>query len=315
MHFDIIILGCGAATPTLRHAPTAQAVCWQGKWLLLDAGEGVQTNIRRFKVPLQKIDVVCISHMHGDHVLGLPGLLGSMNLFGREKSLTLIGPVDLEEYVRTSLKLTSTHIRFPMTFVPCGESIPVIVDSWGDNTLEYIPVRHRIEAYGYVLQHRPSLRNIKKTEIERLGLKRSEILELKSGRDVTRVDGTVLACDELCFPLSASTKYVFSGDTAPCDLLKSAADGADALYHEATFLHELKTTAKSTGHSTAKQAAEVADAAQVGALVLGHLSPRYRDEGKVLEEARAIFANTHLANEGLRIRFSASEKPRIDYLE
>ncbi|MCH1583943.1 MAG: MBL fold metallo-hydrolase, partial [Flavobacteriales bacterium] len=116
MQFEITILGCGAATPTLRHLPTAQAINWNGQWMLLDAGEGVQLGLRQQRIPFQKIDRIFISHMHGDHVLGLPGLIGSMNLLGRERTLHIYGPSNLESYVLTALKLTETHLKFNLNF-------------------------------------------------------------------------------------------------------------------------------------------------------------------------------------------------------
>lgn len=283
--------------------------------MLLDAGEGVQNNIRKYKVPMQKIDNVCISHMHGDHVLGLPGLLGSMNLFGRERPLSLAGPAALESFVRQALEHTKTYVRFPLEFISCDPTNPTILVEWGDNTLTSVPVKHRIEAFGFKLQNRPTQRNLKKEEIVRNKLQRSEILRLKSGLDVVRPSGEKLCSSDLCYALPESSTYVFSGDTAPCVALRESSKNADVLYHEATFLHNLQSTARSTGHTTAKQAADIAAATNVRMLILGHLSSRYRDESIVLTEAKETFFESHLANEGMRIRLVPGEMPRIDYLE
>lgn len=315
MQFEITILGCGAATPTLRHAPSAQAVNWQGKWILLDCGEGLQTNLRKYKIPLQKIDLICISHMHGDHVLGLPGLLGSMNLFGRERSLRIAGPSAIMSYVRQALALTETYVRFPLEFIDCArlDSQPVI--KWGDNAVYGFAVKHRIEAYGFKFTHEASTHKLYKDSIESYGLGRSEILSLKSGTDVTRPDGSVLKVVEHCEALKSAINYTYSGDTRPTESVMDAARDADVLYHEATFLQDLAATAKSTGHSTAQQAATLANEAKARLLILGHLSSRYRDESKVLDEARAIHPNVRLADEGLRIRLVPGESPSINYLE
>ena len=315
MQFEITILGCGAATPTLRHAPTAQAVNWQGKWILLDCGEGLQTNLRKYKIPLQKIDLICISHMHGDHVLGLPGLLGSLNLFGRERPLRLAGPSALESYVSHALELTETNVRFPLEFIDCAhlDSNPVI--EWGDNVIRSFAVKHRIEAYGFTLLHSPSSHKLHKDSIRQHGLTRSEILSLKAGVDVSRSDGSVLPVAEHCEPLKAVINYTYGGDTRPVEPVAEAAHDADVLYHEATFLQELAATAKSTGHSTAQQAAKLGYEAGVRLLILGHLSSRYRDESKVLNEAQAVHPNVCLADEGMRIRLASGESPRVNYLE
>ena len=315
MQFEITILGCGAATPTLRHAPSSQAVNWQGKWVLLDCGEGLQTNLRKYKIPLQKVDLICISHMHGDHVLGLPGLLGSMNLFGRERSLYIAGPSTIQSYVRHALELTETYVRFPIEFIDCAHLDGDPVFKWGDNTIHGFAVNHRIEAYGFTFAHRPSAQKIYKDSIAVHALRRSEIINLKAGADVTREDGSVLRVAELCAPLKPAINYTYSGDTRPTESVTKAARNADVLYHEATFLQELASTAKSTGHSTAHQAAKLGREAGVRLLILGHLSSRYRDENKVLEEAKAGHPNVYLADEGMRIRLTPGKSPSVNYLE
>lgn len=315
MQFEIIILGCGAAIPTRRHNPTAQAVNWQGRWILFDAGEGIQSAIRKYGVPLQKIDAICISHMHGDHVLGLPGLIGSMSLFGRNKPLRIFGPSSLQDYLRETLRWTHTHTKFPISIQECPESSTSVIDAWGDNSLLSVPVKHRVPAFGFTLKHTPSQRNVRKDLIIKTGLIPSEILKLKAGHDVERSNGEWLRTDRFCEPLKPAIKYVYSGDTSPCDDLINVSNRADVLYHEATFLHELRATAKSTGHTTAKQAGELAAKSAVDTLVLGHLSSRYRDESKVQIEAAAHHSNVYLANEGMTIRLTPGEKPRIQYLE
>lgn len=315
MQFEVIILGCGAAVPTQRHAPTAQAINWQGRWILFDAGEGIQAAIRKFGVPLQKIEAICISHMHGDHVLGLPGLIGSMSLFGRVKPLHLFGPSTLQQYITETLKWTHTHAKFPIVIQACPENAASTLEEWGNNALLSIPVKHRVPAFGFALTHTPRLRNVRKELISRHELTPSEILQLKTGRDVGRDSGEVLYAEQICEQLKPGISYVFSGDTAPSAALSELANGADVLYHEATFLHELRKTAKSTGHTTAKQAGEFATKSMVDTLILGHLSSRYRDETVVLTEAATHHANVHLADEGMKIRLAPGEKPRIRYLE
>lgn len=315
MQFEVTILGCGAATPTLRHAPTAQAINWHGKWILLDCGEGVQTNIRRYKIPLQKIELICISHLHGDHVFGLPGLLGSMNLFGRERPLRIVGPVALKEYVSQALDLTETHIRFPIEYTDCADSKGIPVITWGDNTVRSFPVKHRIEAYGFAFSHHPTTHKIRKESIVSHGLLRSEILGLKAGNELNRSTGEVLRVADHCEPLQPAISYAYSGDSRPCDSVLAASQDADVLYHEATFLHDMASTAKSTGHSTAQEAARLGRKANAHLLILGHLSSRYRDEGRVLEEAQCFHNNVRLAKEGMRIRLIPGEKPSVSYLE
>jgi len=315
LRFEIVILGCGAATPTLRHNPTSQAVNWDGRWFLVDAGEGVQLGIRRHRIPLQKIEGICISHLHGDHVLGLPGLLGSMNLFGRTASLNIYGPIGLEQFVKQALKSTETYVRFQLIFHSNSKDACESILQWGDCTVQSVPVKHRIPAYGYVFDYVPTIRNIKKEAIRTYLLQRSEILTLKAGKDVLRKDGKSIRVDDACMPSKSSLRYAYSGDTTPCDSFIQAARNADVIYHEATFMTALEKTARKTGHSTAFQAGHVAIEAEATHLVIGHLSSRYRDEEAVLEEAKTAFVNSSLAQEGMRIRLNPQTKRTETYLE
>ena len=293
-------MGCGAATPTLRHLPTSQSILWNGQLSLIDAGEGVQLSLRKQRIPFQKIDRVFISHMHGDHVLGLPGLIGSMNLLGRQRPLILHGPASLESFVRTTLNLTETHLKFPLHFkLNDAEKMTAIFNENGA-TISSFPVKHRIEAYGYLFNYEAIHLNIRKDQIQSLGLQRSEIIQLKKGNDVHRTDGTVLRTIDACHRKEKPIRYVYSGDTRPCDSVRTAAEGADLLYHESTFLDEKRQKAKETGHSTALQAGQIAFEASVRKLIIGHFSSRYRDEQLLLREAQSVFKQVELANEGMR---------------
>ena len=298
MRFDVTILGCGAATPTLRYQPTSQILNIGEKWFLLDAGEGVQKSLRSHHVPFQKIERVFISHMHGDHVLGLPGLIGSMNLLGRKKPLGIHGPANLERWLMEGLRLTETHLNFEIQFSSNNQDELTL--AWAEGEIEVLsaPVNHRIEAYAYRFNWSPRLLNLKKSSLELLNLKRTEIIQLKKGHDVQRTDGSTLKASEHCHPLNPGLSYVFSGDTTPCSMLNALALDADLMYHEATFAEALSLRAKQTGHSTAKQAATTALDANVGALLIGHFSSRYRSLDGLLKEARETFDRVQLAEEG-----------------
>jgi ribonuclease Z len=296
--FDVTILGCGAATPTLRYQPTAQILNIIGNWILLDAGEGVQKSLRAQKVPFQKINRIFISHMHGDHVLGLPGLVGSMNLLGRTKPLFIHGPASLERWLMECLRLTESYLKFEINFRPNQKDKQSCAWEDGEIVVDSTPVKHRIEAYAYRFQWSPNARNVKKAKIESLDLKRSEIILLKKDIEVQREDGTLLSPDDVCHPMGVGRSYVFSGDTAPCSNLTSLAAGANLLYHESTFAESLLDKAKQTGHSTARQAAQTAKEAGVKRLLLGHFSSRYRSLTVLLNEARQLFEDSELAVEG-----------------
>lgn len=298
MRFDVTILGCGAATPTLRYQPTAQVLNIEEKWFLLDAGEGVQKSLRSQRVPFQRIERIFISHMHGDHVLGLPGLIGSMNLLGRKKPLALHGPANLERWLMEGLRLTETHLKFELEFVtndPKG-----LVAAWNEGNIEVVsaPVNHRIEAYGYRFNWHSNTRNVRKESIDYLDLKRSEIIKLKRGEDVLRANGENVLVESVCLPKVQDVSYVYSGDTTPCDTLIALSQNANLLYHEATFAESLKAKAKQTGHSTASQAGITARETGVRQLLLGHFSSRYRSLDRLIEEASHVFPRVELAEEG-----------------
>ena len=303
MQFELTILGCGAATPTLKHLPTAQALIWNGQLSLIDAGEGVQIALRKQRIPFQKIDRIYISHMHGDHVLGLPGLIGSMNLLGRKRNLVLHGPASLESFVRSTLKLTETHLKFALHFEPNDPNQSDVIFKEKGVTVWSIPVKHRIEAYGYRFDYNAPLHNIRKDQIQSLNLLRSEIIQLKKGLDVMRKDGSTVLFKDACHRKANPKRYVYSGDTRPCDAIRDAALNADILYHEATFLQDRHKTAKDTGHSTAIDAAKIALDSKVKSLIIGHFSSRYRDEDVLLAEAQSVFNQTQLANEGKHFSF------------
>ena len=278
---------------------TAQALNVHEKWFLFDAGEGVQVSLRRHKVPFSKIHHVFVSHMHGDHVLGLPGLIGSMNLLGRKEALTLHGPEALEPWLMENLRLTATYLQFPLNFEvnPPGE----VRLAWEHASFRVtaFPVQHRVATHGFRVDESPRMGSIRRSAIERLALSFEEIRALKSGRAVR--DGAVQP-DEVCDPGPAVRSYAFAADTRPSPLVTNAVAGATCLYHEATFKSDLAARARETGHSTAQQAAEVALEAGVERLVIGHFSSRYRDLSPLLAEAQAIFPLTMLASDGLRIQ-------------
>ena len=277
---------------------TAQALNVHEKWFLFDAGEGVQVSLRRHKVPFSKIHHVFVSHMHGDHVLGLPGLIGSMNLLGRKDALTLHGPEALEAWLMDNLRLTATHLQFPLNFEvnPPGE----VRMAWEQSTFRVMafPVQHRIPTHGFRVDERPRMGSIRRESIAGLELSFEEIRLLKSGRAIR--NGSVKP-EEVFDAGPAIRSYAFAADTRPSTRVVEAVTEATCLYHEATFKADLAARARETGHSTAEQAARIALDAGVGRLVVGHFSSRYRDLTPLLAEAQAVFPSTTLASDGMKI--------------
>lgn len=299
--FEITIIGCGAAAPNLRFNTTSQVVNIHEKWLLIDAGEGVQLGLRRHKVPFSRIHHIAISHMHGDHVLGLPGLIGSMNLLGRKAPLKLFGPVALEPWLMETLRLTSTFLQFPLEFHATTEGSSEVIWDEATFTVSAFPTQHRIPTHGFLIREKPLEWNLKREAVTLHQLTVDEMKALKGGKAV-REGKFAISPETACSPPPPPRSYAFAADTRPSEKVVEAVSGADVLYHEATFKQELSQRARETGHSTAQQAAQVAAAAGVGRLILGHFSARYRDLIPLLDEARTVFSNVILASDDEVIR-------------
>ncbi len=300
MKFELTILGCGSATPTLARHPTAQLLNIQEKYFLVDCGEGTQLQLRRYKVRFQRIERIFISHLHGDHYLGLIGLISTLHLLGRTKELHLHGPPPLQEIIEGHLLHSGTYLRFPLHFHPL-EKEGVVHE---DNVLriETIRLDHRIPCWGFLFREKPKKRNIRKDKIAEYGLTIPEIRNIKEGAGHKDQSGRLVPNEELTLPPPRACGYAFCSDTRYDEELPEKLRDIDVLYHEATFLKELEERARETYHSTAGQAGKVAKEAGVRRLILGHYSARYRDTGPFLEEARECFPRSELAWDGKVIR-------------
>lgn len=298
MTFEVTILGCGAATPTLRHHPSAQFVNLHDKFFLVDCGEGTQMQLRRYKVKMQRIHHIFISHLHGDHFFGLPGLLASMNLLGRDKTLHIFGPPQLENILKALQENGEFRLGFELQFHHTQANTAECILEDASLEVFSFPLDHRIPCTGFLFREKGRARNVPKSLIQELGLMVSEIVLLKKGELVRREDGTLLDPDKLLPKAPSPRAYAYCSDTKYSSKVIEAVKDCNLLYHEATFTHELIGRAEQTFHSTAKQAAEVAHLARAQQLILGHFSARYRDESVLLNEAREVFPNTELADEG-----------------
>lgn len=298
MNFDITILGCGAATPTQRLAPTAQFVSIHEQSILLDCGEGTQIRLRQLGIKMQKIQVICISHLHGDHIFGLVGLLSTYSLLGRTKELSIIGPPDLEEWVLHTLKISASYLTFPLNFITTSSKEELLVWESEHVQIYSVPLKHRIACSGYLLREREHPRKIFKSAIEEFQLGIEEMVHLKRGMEIERENGQVISPEMVCEPSVPVRSYFFCTDTLPLSKSFDLLFGIDLLYHESTFLEEHVERAKSTFHSTAKQAAVVANHLRAKKLLLGHFSARYPDYQAFVDEAKEVFTQVELAEEG-----------------
>lgn len=291
----LTILGYNSAIPTVKSAPTAQFLEMEERCFLIDCGEGTQVQLRKAKAKFSKINHIFISHLHGDHVFGLPGLISSFRLLGRETPLRVYGPKGIKEMMETIFRITETHQGFEVVFHELSSKKSEKV--FEDNRVEVftIPLDHRIYCNGYLFKEKPKERHLNMQEISKYPeIEICDYHNLKRGKDIQLSDGYILKNENLTKPAEPSVSYAFCSDTRYLESIIPIIKNVDVLYHEATFLHDLKKMADYTGHSTALEAAKIARKANVKKLILGHFSNRYNDLSVFLNEACEIFPETYL---------------------
>lgn len=291
----LTILGFNSAIPTINSAPTAQFLEMDERHFLIDCGEGTQVQLRKAKAKFSRINHIFISHLHGDHCFGLPGLIASFRLLGRETPLHIYGPKGIKEMLETIFRITETHQGFEMIYHELDKNYSEKI--YEDNRVEVftIPLNHRIYCNGYLFREKPKERHLNMEEIAKYPeIETCDYRNLKLGKDFVLSDGYVLKNEILTKAPSPSVSYAFCSDTRYLESVVPIIENVDVLYHEATFLHDLKEMADYTGHTTALEAAQIAQKAKVGKLILGHFSNRYSDLSVFTDEARAVFPNTFL---------------------
>lgn len=297
--FEVNILGCGSAKPTLKHLPTSQIVNIRGKYYMIDCGEGAQTQMQKMRLPMARIGHIFISHNHGDHVFGLPGLISTMALLGRTAELHIHGPQQLQEFLDNIIRIYCEGITFQIIFHPVDTRVHNIIYKDRSVTVWSIPLKHRIPCSGFLFRETPPLPHIRREMIDAFNIPFSQINNIKVGASWTTEDGTVILNERLVTPADKARSYAYCSDTSYLPKLTEILQDVTLLYHEATYPEEFVKRASETLHSTASQAATIAQKSQVGKLCIGHFSARVSDEKALLAEATAIFPQTTLANEGL----------------
>jgi len=299
--FELLILGSSAAIPTSERNQTSQILNICERWFLIDCGEGTQIQLRKFKSKLQAIDHIFISHLHGDHFFGLPGLISSMHLLGRKQDLNIYGPPALQSVIETVIQASETVLSFRINWQVTQNKKQMLL--FEDEKVEVLsfPLKHRIYCTGFLFREKPLLRNIDKFQLEKQGLSTADIPALRAGKDVKNKDGKKIKNAAVTLDPPLPRSYAYCSDTAYSKKVCSFIQKTDLLYHESTFLEDNKERAKKTYHSTAAQAAQIAVEAGAGALILGHFSTRYTDLNQFLEEAKPIFSNVSLGIDGKKI--------------
>lgn len=298
MTFRLKILGSNSATPAYGRHHSAQLLNVQNHHFLIDCGEATQIQLSRYKCKTQRINHIFISHLHGDHYLGLMGLIFTMHLMGRQADLHLYGQKGLQEIIITQLKYSNTVLNYNIIFRELDPDTPELL--FDDESVEVrsFPLNHRIPCCGFVIKEKPKPYRINKEKLP-ADLSLANIARLKKGEDVYDENGQLqYKNEELTLPPRKSRTYAYCSDTKYAESILPFISGADLLYHEATFLVERAMWAEHTYHSTTTQAAEIARKAGVKQLIIGHFSARYKDLTPFLAEAREVFDNTLLATEG-----------------
>ncbi|MBX7183068.1 MAG: ribonuclease Z [Bacteroidia bacterium] len=300
---NILILGSGSATPTLTRNPTAQLLEVSGRLFLIDCGESTQISLLRKKIPLLKINHIFISHLHGDHWLGLPGLISSMHLGGRTEPLHLFCPKGLDEILSIIFNHSDTHLQFQINYHFHSTDSKQLI--WENSFLEIFsfPLLHKIQCNGFLFQEKPKLRNLRREAIEIHHIPVEDMMAIKAGSDWINSQGHTIPNALLTTPPKPSSSYAFCSDTAFHPKLNDYIHQVKVLYHEATFTQELESRAQSTFHSTANQAAQMASLIETQTLLLGHFSSRYKDTTPFLAEAKNHFPNTMLVYDGFNLDF------------
>jgi len=297
--FSVTILGSSAALPYKNRNLSAQVVNHAGRLFLIDCGEGTQMQLQRYRIKSRRINHIFISHLHGDHFYGLIGLVSSYHLLGRKEDLHIYAPEHLESIIRLQLEVSLTMLGYKLIFhIVRGEEAAVIYE---DDLLQVtcFPMVHRIQTTGFVFSEKTFSRHINIKAAANYDVPFTEFANLKQGMDYKTEDGNVIANQLLTIEPQTPRSYAFCGDTAYHEPIADFVMGCDLLFHEATFMNIMAEVAAAKLHSTAEQAARIAVKAGARKLLLGHFSARYDDLVPLLEEAKAVFLESYLAEEGV----------------
>ncbi len=298
MKFELTILGTNAAVPYRNRFLSGQVLNIHEKLFLIDCGEGTQMRLTDLGIKKSKINHIFISHLHGDHVFGLFGVLTSMAMASRKRFLTIYGSKGLEELVLTTFRLTHCMSPFRIEFVTVDDTVSTQLIDNEYYTVHSFPLKHRVPAVGYVFKEKQLDRSIKVEKIKQYDIPFTDIKAIKKGADFVDTEGGIIPNEELTLPPSKPRSFAYCSDTAFDEAIATHIYGVDLLYHETTFLNDMAAQAAITGHSTALQAGQIAKLANVGQLVTGHYSSRYDDLNPILEETKLAFENVVLGIDG-----------------
>ncbi|WP_417445059.1 ribonuclease Z [Joostella sp.] len=297
------ILGCYSATPRAFTNPTAQALEIKNHIFLIDCGEGTQVQLRKQKIKFSRIKHIFISHLHGDHFFGLPGLLSTFRLLGRDTPLHVYGPKGIKEAVTMMLKVGSAWTNYPLLFHELSSSNSELIFEDEKVEVHTIPLFHRVYTNGFLFKEKLGDRKLDINAVLNYNIDTCYYQNIKKGKDITLDNGEVIPNEKLTSDPVKPKSYAFCSDTSYNESIVPIIENTTLLYHESTFLEEHANLATQTGHSTAKQAATIALDANVERLILGHYSTRYGNINEFKQEAKLVFDNVELAEDGKEFLF------------
>jgi ribonuclease Z len=295
---NLTILGCYAATPRTFTNPTSQILEIRNRLFLIDCGEGTQVQLRKNKIKFSAINHIFISHLHGDHFYGLIGLISTFNLLNRNNDLTVYGPKGIQEIIKLQLKFSNSWPQYNLHFVELTSTESEIIFEDEKVIVKTIPLKHRVYTNGFLFQEKIKERKLNVDAVQNYEIETCYFQNIKNGKDITLEDGRVIPNSELTFDPEQPKSYAFCSDTVYNESILPIISNVDVLYHESTFLESESELAKKTMHSTAKEAARIALQANCKQLILGHYSTRYESISLFAAEARTIFENTVLGDDG-----------------
>lgn len=298
MAIELQILGSNSAAFAHNRHHTSQLLRVQDKYFLIDCGEGTQLLIKKYKIKLSRINEILISHLHGDHYYGLMGLISTLHLYGRQSDLHIYGPPGLSEIITLQLKYSQTRLSYDIKFHEWVPEIAQVIYEDTKLTITTIPLNHRIPCSGFLFREKPKKRGINKSKITQK-LTPIQASKLRNGEDLFTESGELMYKNsDVTFKPKDPYSYAYCSDTKLIPELADRLQEVDLVYHESTFMDDMEERAASTYHTTARQAAQLAKDANVGRLLLGHFSTRYKDLNPLLNEARSVFPESYLAEEG-----------------
>ena len=294
----LTLLGCYAATPRTITNPTAQVLEIRNRMFLIDCGEGTQVQLRKNKLKFSKINHIFISHLHGDHMYGLVGLISTFMLLNRQTDLHVYGPKGIKEIILLQLRYSNSFTGYNLYFHELESKESEVIFEDDKVIVKTIPLQHRIYTNGFLFQEKPKERKLNVAAVEAYQIDKAYYRKIKYGGDITLDNGQIIPNAEISFDPEPTKSYAFCSDTAYNEAIVPLIQNVDVLYHEATFLESEADKAEKTMHSTAKQAATIAKLANVKHLVLGHYSTRYSSIDLFQQEAEAVFPSILLGDDG-----------------